>query len=605
MLCRLTSLSRPALFPVLALLFIFCLTAAPYAEEAPRLTLVAFGDSTTAPRIVQGSQLRVYPDVLQEAFHSAGLNANVVNAGIGGDNTTQGRARFEKDVLAYRPDIVLIQFGLNDCYVDVANGEGAPRVSLVDYQDNLRYFVETLKKRGSQPILMTPNPGMWTADSKARLNKPPYKTDERWGYNVLNAEYAASVREIARDFDVPLIDIYQWYLDYDAVEGQDASTLFLDGIHPGVEGQARTAGMIFQTIGGLPNSTLGKSQGLSETDLFVAGDRGVAIYRIPAMTVTNQGTVIALCDARAGNGDDLPNNIDLVVRKSFDSGHSWTAIETIVDYPGTEGAGDAALLTDRDTGTVWLFYVYGPEGIGWKTSQPGIDGPTLRLHLRYSKDDGATWSEARDLNQDVKDPAWNAVWSSPGRGFQDSTGRLWFPLSRSLDQQYTRLIYSDDHGATWEITPDVGANTNESMVIELADGRLMCNMRSGFEMNQRAIAYSSDRGLTWEGFHHDPNLIEPACQACIIRFGGIEGPLLFSNPASEQRKQMTVRISRDEGASWPMSRVIHEGPTAYSCLVELPDGAIGLLYERGGMSPYEKITFARFPIAFLEAGAAP
>ncbi len=344
-----------------------------------------------------------------------------------------------------------------------------------------------------------------------------------------------------------------------------------------------------------------------ETDLFVSGRDGVAVYRIPALGVTKKGTLIAVCDARIESGSDLPNNIDLVVRRSFDLGNTWTPVQTIVDFPGKAGGGDSSILVDRDTGTIWLFYVYGPEGIGTKQSQPGLDGPTLQLHLVRSDDDGATWSTPRNLNPEVKDPAWRAVWSSPGRGFQTRSGRLYFPLTRYSDMHYTHLIYSDDHGESWHITPAAGRNTNESMVVELADGSLMVNMRSRYGTNRRAVAISSDQGRTWEGFRHDPALIEPVCQASFIRCtakadGHMKNRLLFANPASTKREKMTVRISYDEGRTWPASKTVYPGPSAYSCLAVLPDGSIGLLYERGITNPYESVTFARFTLEWLTDG---
>ena len=343
-------------------------------------------------------------------------------------------------------------------------------------------------------------------------------------------------------------------------------------------------------------------------DLFVDGDNGVASYRIPALTVSNAGTLIAVADARVPRGGDLPNNIDLVMRRSVDLGDTWSAPAIIVDYPGMEGAGDAALLTDRDTGRIWLFYVYGPERIGWKQSQPGIDGPTLQLHLRWSDDDGVTWSDARNLNPELKDPAWSAVWSSPGNGVQTRAGGLYFPLSQHSDTLYSRYIHSDDHGATWRITPPAGRETNESMLVELDNGALMANMRSGHGKNQRAVAYSHDGGQTWEDFHHDPNLPEPVCQAALLRYssvrdGAARSRLLFSNPASKERENMTVRLSYDEGRTWPVSRVIFPGPAAYSCMAVLPDGSVGVFYERGEKSAAERMTFTRFTLDWLTDGA--
>ena len=120
-------------------------------------------------------------------------------------------------------------------------------------------------------------------------------------------------------------------------------------------------------------------------------------FRIPALVTSNKGTLIAVCDARVDQSGDLPNNIDLVMRKSFNNGKTWTLLKKIVDFPGTEGAADGSLLVDRETGSIWLFYVYAPEGIGWKQSKPGLDGPTFQLHLLKSENDGETWHPAAGI----------------------------------------------------------------------------------------------------------------------------------------------------------------------------------------------------------------
>lgn len=65
---------------------------------------------------------------------------------------------------------------------------------------------------------------------------------------------------------------------------------------------------------------------------------------------------------------------------------------------------------------------------------------------------------------------------------------------------------------------------------------------------------------------------------------------------------MTVRVSYDEGRSWPVARAVHEGPAAYSSLVVLSDRTIGLLYERGVKSAYEKVTFAALTLDWLTGG---
>jgi sialidase-1 len=170
---------------------------------------------------------------------------------------------------------------------------------------------------------------------------------------------------------------------------------------------------------------------------------------------------------------------------------------------------------------------------------------------------------------------------------------------------HSHLIYSDDHGRSWKIGATADAGTNESQVVELSDGRLLLNMRNhpGKSENFRLIATSRDRGQTLSSASPDRALIEPPAQASLIRFDG-DGQnrrqhLLFANPASAKRERMTVRVSDDEGQTWPVARVIHEGPAAYSSLAVLSDRTIGLLYERGERAPYEKITFSRFSFGWL------
>jgi len=188
-------------------------------------------------------------------------------------------------------------------------------------------------------------------------------------------------------------------------------------------------------------------------------------------------------------------------------------------------------------------------------------------------------------------------------GIQLRTGRLLIPCDHNrLDatRRYSHVVYSDDGGKTWKLGGSAGPDCNESTVVELRDGSLMLNMRNYAGKNRRAVSISRDGGLTWTDPVLDDALIEPVCQASLIAFGkGRRRVLLFSNPASTERVNMTVRLSRDEGKSWSVSKTIHAGPSAYSNLVELKGNTVGLLYERGDADRYERITFARFPIQWL------
>ena len=183
------------------------------------------------------------------------------------------------------------------------------------------------------------------------------------------------------------------------------------------------------------------------------------------------------------------------------------------------------------------------------------------------------------------------------------------------DAKYSHAFFSDDHGASWKLGGTVAPHTDECQVVELSDGTLMMNMRNYWQRDggdaskggKRAIATSGDGGETWSELSFDETLTEPVCQASFTRYSGPDGAtksrLLFSNPAStEARVKMTVRLSYDEGNTWPVARLLHEGPAAYSCLGVLPDHQIGCLYERGTEHSYETISFARFTLRWLSGG---
>jgi len=172
------------------------------------------------------------------------------------------------------------------------------------------------------------------------------------------------------------------------------------------------------------------------------------------------------------------------------------------------------------------------------------------------------------------------------------------------------LIYSDDHGETWKIGGEIGEYNVEPQVVELIDGSLLMNMRQTKHRGHRMYAISKDMGQIWHDIVDETALPEPGagCQASLIRHtdkndGYLKNRLLFSNPAStEGRLNMTMRVSYDEGKTWTYSKTLHKGPSAYSCMTVLPDGSIGILYERGEKSTRNLITFARFTLEWLTNG---
>jgi len=162
----------------------------------------------------------------------------------------------------------------------------------------------------------------------------------------------------------------------------------------------------------------------------------------------------------------------------------------------------------------------------------------------------------------------------------------------------SHVIWSGDHGATWKLGGAITGGVNECQVAERADGSLLLNMRNfKTASRERAIATSPDGGATWSSTSFDAALVEPVCQASLLRSSWEPSRLLFSNPADRKsRVRMTLRLSRDEGATWTTLKVFGEGPAAYSCLAALPDRQAGCLYETGEKSAYERIVFAKVPV---------
>ena len=329
-------------------------------------------------------------------------------------------------------------------------------------------------------------------------------------------------------------------------------------------------------------------------DLFHEGDGGVHTYRIPALIETRKGKLLAVCDARHDSARDMPARISLVLRTSHDRGRTWSPMVTLRQVP-EGGVGDASLLLDRKSGRIWCFHSYGPPGIGFFTAKPGerTGTGTFQFHAVFSDDEGETWSEAVDLTPQVKDPAWQALFATSGTHIQTGSGRYLVPMVVRDEQGIvsSRNAYSDDGGKTWGIGAAIGPGTDESKCVELAGGVIMQNMRNGAT---RAVALSHDGGVTFGAVRHDTALIDPTCNAGIIRFRDL---LLFTNAASAKRENLTLKASADQGNTWSVKQVLQAGPAAYSTLVALRNDSVAVLYECGETSPYSKITFAISPFA--------
>jgi sialidase-1 len=376
--------------------------------------------------------------------------------------------------------------------------------------------------------------------------------------------------------------------------------------------------LIALTLPLLAAATNGFAQ-VAQTEVFVANTDGYNTYRIPAIVRARDGTLVAFAEGRKlGRGDS--GDIDLVVKRSRDGGRTWGA-QSLVWDDGANTCGNPCPVVDLNTGTIWLLSTHnlGTDNEARIINQTSQG--TRTSWVLHSDDHGATWSKPVEITATTTDPAWGWYATGPGIGIQiergPHAGRLVIPANHSFDDpggnlrggpysHRTHVIYSDDRGKTWRRGGTSGANTNESQVVELAEppGGLLLNMRSYFGRSRRTHSTSRDGGATWTAPVDQPELVEPVCQASILRHAwpqaGRNGLILFSNPAAPKvRVALTVRGSIDDARSWPGKLVLHAGPAAYSCLVRVDDTIAGCLYERGEKGPYEKITFATFNTAAL------
>lgn len=342
-----------------------------------------------------------------------------------------------------------------------------------------------------------------------------------------------------------------------------------------------------------------------QTAVFSKFENGFDTYRIPAIVQTKQGTLLAFAEARKNSGSDT-GDIDLVLKRSEDGGKTWSRIITVWD-DDENVCGNPSPVVDRETGRIILVSTWNLGTDHERDIHNRTSESTRKVFVMHSDDDGLSWSDAREITADVKKPEWTWYATGPCHAIQLRSGRIIVPCNHGnfIDGKASgttsHVIYSDDKGETWHIGAEATVG-NESTVVELDNGDIMLNMR-GFRKDRKSTGYarecciSHDGGLTFDKPFYVKGLIEPVCNASIINYspdGAKTGKILFSNPENiSKRKNMTVRMSRDDGKSWERICTLTEGPAAYSDLCVLSDGDVAALYETGENTSYDRITFAR------------
>jgi sialidase-1 len=350
------------------------------------------------------------------------------------------------------------------------------------------------------------------------------------------------------------------------------------------------------------------------------GESNCHTFRIPAITITNDGTLLAVYDMRYRSRRDLQGHMDIGLSRSTDGGETWEPPRPIMDmgaYGGLpedqNGCSDPNILVDKTTGEIFVsaVWTHGRPGTHqWrdKGSEPGLElSQSSQFLVVRSKDDGKTWSSPENWTAKLKNPAWYLFAPAPGNGITLTDGTLVMP-SQGRDHTgapFSNLMWSKDHGQTWTVSNQARTDTSECAVAQLSDGSLMINIRDNrnradkSETNGRAVSVTNDLGKSWTVHPSDHgSLPEPVCMASLISHRLKDGRtvLFFSNPNHKsKRKNMTVQMSLDDGKTWPKKIVLDEKGGAYSSLVVVDDQTLGILYESSRADfVFQKIQFNEF-----------
>jgi len=359
------------------------------------------------------------------------------------------------------------------------------------------------------------------------------------------------------------------------------------------------------------------------SDVLVAGRDGFPAVRIPSLVVAKTGALLAVCEGRAFAGADQANN-KLMLKRSADGGRTWSAAQVIAD-DGANCLNNPCTVVDQSSGRIIVMFQSYPAGHHERdgTIKPGLEGPDIVRNYVVTSDDGVKWSPLRDVTRTTKHAEGVTILASgPGIGIQlhrdaRHAGRLLIPFNEGPFGRWNVLaVYSDDGGEHWRVGEPapgscvtnaegkVSSLVNEVQMVELSDGSVMLNSRRWGGAPVRKVAFSRDGGATWSRIEEAPALRDPGCMAAIFRAEDRAGRglLLYAGPDSDRRENGTLRLSYDDGKTWPVEKVLWPGSFAYSVFTRLPDGTLGCLFETDDT---DRMAFARFSLEWLMDGALP
>jgi sialidase-1 len=358
--------------------------------------------------------------------------------------------------------------------------------------------------------------------------------------------------------------------------------------------------------------------------VFISGTENHKIYRIPAIIVLPDGQLLAFAEGRVNGSNDF-GDIDIMMKRSSDNGKTWSPVTTVVDYDRLQAGNPAPVVDLTDPmypdGRIFLFYNTGTNN----ESEVRKGNGYREVLYKTSADNGRSWSEPINITTMVHRAyqpeantsynfreGWRSYANTPGHAMQFEQGlyrgRIVVAANhsegdpqKSWEDYASHDFYTDDHGRTFKLSRSLPIpGSNEATAAELSNNRLILNARNQKgDIRSRIEAISNDGGETWDSTWFDSNLPDPVCEGSILNIGQLNGKniLAFCNPASTTRRDnLTLRISYDEGLTWPVVIPVDKSPdeanskdyTAYSDIVSISPTEIGILYERDN---YSEIVF--------------
>ncbi|GAA1484274.1 sialidase family protein [Brachybacterium fresconis] len=357
---------------------------------------------------------------------------------------------------------------------------------------------------------------------------------------------------------------------------------------------------------------------LPHTVLARAGEGPWPRYRIVGLVHLGDGQVLAAFDGR-DTGQDVPDPTGLVQRRSLDGGRTWGSFETLraADREGRHWYCDPSFVRDRETGALHVFHTHAKDRGVWDAAAgtDDADRDVLGSAVATSVDQGRTWSYRSVTAVAAPPELMRTAFPTSGAGLQlrrgPHAGRLlqpycgWFWADGTREVVRSYVLFSDDHGQTWQRGEAVGEDMDETTIVELSDGQVLLNSRDHARGGHRRVAVSGDGGATWEDRGIDEQFVDPGNNAQLARRFPDADPadprsrmLLFSSSWDRfARIRGTLSRSADDGASWTEALVFEPGPLDYSVVQPLDDGAIGVLWEVES----REIRFVRVEAEQLEA----